>query len=259
MEFLFMGTGPADAIPRPGHSDPLCMDAQRPRSRSRRLRSAGLLRKGDTAILFDAGPDIGYQLTTHRIQDIDAVFLTHAHLDAGGGLKILDRWAGERGKVLPVYTERATRKRYGKFDHLEYRFVRKGQRVRVGTVSARFFRVTHSKKAGFPTLGFRIGRFAYASDAASIPASAMQILDGVCTLVLDAAYWFGQKYRGHMTPDKTIGYGRKLGVRCLVLTQTGHTFPPHDEAEKVVMKYAEERAPGMETLIAYDGLRVIMK
>jgi len=259
MEFLFMGTGPADAIPRSGHTDSLCKDAQRLYSKSRRLRSAGLLKKRGTCILFDAGPDIGYQLTIHRIDHIDAVFLTHAHLDAGGGLKVMNAWARNRGVTIPVYTERSTRRRYGDFDNLKYRFVRKGQRVKIGSLSATFFRVTHSLKAGFPTLGFRVGKFAYASDAASVPASAMKVLNGVCVFVLDAAFWFGRKYRGHMTPDKTVGYGRKLGVRCLVLTQTGHTFPPHDEAEKTVMKYANEQAPGMETFIAYDGLRLVMK
>lgn len=259
MELLFLGTGPAEAIPRNGHNDPLCRDAQRPGSKSRRLRSSALLKKGETRILFDAGPDLMYQLATHRIDRIDAVFLTHAHLDAAGGLKDLDRWAERRGVKLTVFTESATERRYGAHRHLRYRFVRPGQAVKIGSVFARFFRVSHSLKPGFPTLGFRVGRLAYASDTFSIPKGAMSILDGIHTFVLDSAFWFGTNYRGHMTPEKAVPVGRKLGLRRLVLTQTGHTFPPHDEAECEVQGFARARAPGTEVRIAYDGLRIRVK
>jgi phosphoribosyl 1,2-cyclic phosphate phosphodiesterase len=256
MEALFLGTGPAEAIPRIGHSDALCLDAMKPHSRSRRLRSAALLRSGETTLLIDAGPDIGYQLASHRVQRIDAVLLTHAHLDAGGGLRTLSDWASAHGVVLPVYTEHATLRRYGSFSGLEYRWVTAGATAKVGTTSVRFLRVRHSLQPGFPTLGFRIGRMAYASDVASIPAPTLKQLQGVRTLILDAAFWFEQKYRGHLTPDKSLKYAQWLGVEHLVLTQTGHTYPPHHEAEAFLKHYARSRAPHLKLTLAYDGLRL---
>lgn len=258
-ELLFLGTGPADPIPRPGHDDPLCADARKTGSKSRRLRSAALFSKGETRVLFDAGPDIGYQLASNRIHALDAAFLTHPHGDAAGGLASLDAWARERGVRLPVYTEKATERRYGSFPNLAYRFKRPGERAQIGLVRATFFRVTHSAKSGFPTFGFRIGAFAYASDVAALPKTALETLSGVCVLVLDAAFWPGQTHRGHLTADKSIAYGRKLGVRCLVLTQTGHTYPPHDEAERLLRRHAAEHAPGMDLVLSYDGLRLSMK
>jgi len=258
-ELLFLGTGPAEAIPRNGHDDALCRDAQKPRSKSRRLRSSALVKKGETRVLIDAGPDLAYQLATHRVDRIDAVFLTHAHLDAAGGLDALDAWAARRGEKLTVYTERATERRYGPHRHLRYRFVRPGQAVKVGAIFARFFRVSHSLKPGFPTLGVRIGHTAYASDLFSVPKSALALMEGIETMILDAAFWFGRTFRGHMTPDKSVSVARKLGVRRLILTQTGHTYPPHDEAEKEVRRYARERAPGTDVAIAYDGMRIRMR
>lgn len=255
-ELLFLGTGPAEAIPRPGHRDVLCADALKPRSKSRRLRSAAIVRHGDISALIDAGPDIGYQLATHRIERIDAVLLTHAHLDAASGLATLDAWAASRGLVLPVYTEHATFHRYGAFERLEYRFVKSGQKIRVGGLPVRFFRVRHSLQPGFPTLGFRFGALAYASDAAAVPVPARQKLQGVHTFVLDAAFWFGQRHRGHLTPDKSVRIARWIGVEHLVLTQTGHTYPPHAEAEAAVRKHAYEQAPGLKVSIAYDGMRL---
>jgi phosphoribosyl 1,2-cyclic phosphate phosphodiesterase len=256
MEALFLGTGPAEAIPRIGHSDALCFDAMKPHSRSRRLRSAAILRSGDASILIDAGPDIGYQLASHRVQKIDAVLLTHAHLDAGGGLRMLSDWAAAHGVILPVYTEHATLRRYGEFSGLKYHFMQSGATVKVGDMNVRFLRVRHSLQPGFPTFGFRIGRLAYASDVASIPAPTLKQLQGVRTLILDAAFWFEQKYRGHLTPDKAVKYAQWLGVEHLVLTQTGHTYPPHHEAEAFLKHYAKARAPEMKISLAYDGLRL---
>ncbi len=256
MELLFLGTGPAEAIPRMGHDDALCRDGMKPNSKSRRLRSAALLRLRETTILIDAGPDIGYQLASHRVQHLDAAFLTHAHLDAAGGLRALADWASASGRVLPVYTEAPTQRRYGSFPSLEYRFVKSGGTAKVGSLSTRFLRVRHSLQSGFPTLGFRIGKLAYASDVASIPAQTLKHLQGVRTLVLDAAFWFAQKYRGHLTPDKSIKYAQWLGVEHLVLTQTGHTYPPHVEAERALKAYAKEHAPQLKLILAYDGLRI---
>lgn len=256
MEALFLGTGPAEAIPRIGHSDALCADAMKTHSKSRRLRSAALLRSGETSILIDAGPDIGYQLASHRVQKIDAVLLTHAHLDAGGGLRMLSDWAAAHGTILPVYTEHATFRRYGAFSGLDFRFVKSGATAKVGPMNVRFLRVRHSLSAGFPTFGFRIGRLAYASDVASIPAPTLKQLQGVRTLILDAAFWFEQKYRGHLTPDKSVKYAQWLGVEHLVLTQTGHTYPPHHEAEAFLKHYARARAPHLKLSLAYDGMRL---
>lgn len=256
MELLFLGTGPAEAIPRAGHADALCLDAIKPHSKSRRLRSAAVLRSGQTEILIDAGPDIGYQLASHRIHHLDAALITHAHLDAAGGLETLSDWASASGRILTVYTESATLKRYGEFPGLEYRFMKSGGTAKIGGLTVRFLRVRHSLRAGFPTLGFRIGHLAYASDVASLPSQTLKSLQGVRTLVLDAAFWFEQKYRGHLTPDKSIKYAQWLGIEHLVLTQTGHTYPPHQEAETFLKRYAKERAPHLKLTLAHDGLRL---
>ncbi|MFA5854283.1 MAG: MBL fold metallo-hydrolase [Patescibacteria group bacterium] len=256
MELLFLGTGPAEAIPRMGHDDALCRDGLKPQSKSRRLRSAALLRLRETSILIDAGPDIGYQLASHRVQHLDAVILTHAHLDAAGGLRALGEWASAKKRMLTIYTEAPTQKRYGTFPGLEYRFVKSGATAKIGALSVRFLRVRHSLQSGFPTFGFRIGKLAYASDVASIPSQTLKQLQGVRTLVLDAAFWFAQKYRGHLTPDKSIKYAQWLGIEHLVLTQTGHTYPPHNEAERVLKAYAAVHAPDMKLSLAYDGLRL---
>ena len=74
--------------------------------------------------------------------------------------------------------------------------------------------------------------------------------------MLDAAFWFERKFRGHLTPDKSLKYALWLGVEHLVLTQTGHTYPPHHEAEAFLKHYARSRAPRLKLTLAHDGLRL---
>jgi phosphoribosyl 1,2-cyclic phosphate phosphodiesterase len=254
--FIFLGTGPAEAIPRQGHQDRLCLDARRRGSKSRRLRSSGLYVDGRTTLLFDAGPDISQQLAAERVEHLDGVLLTHAHLDAAGGLALIDRWAKARKLVLSVYTERATERRYGRFNNLSYRFIKPGEFVDFGDTTVRFFRVQHSVIPGFPTLGFRIGNFAYASDTYGFPLVTRHALAGVTDLILDGTFWFNTNFRGHLRVDESIELGKKLGVERLYLTQCGHTFPPYVEAAALVAEYAKKIAPGMVVTVAWDGLRI---
>ncbi|HLW46550.1 MAG TPA: MBL fold metallo-hydrolase [bacterium] len=85
MEIVFLGTGSAIPLPRPGHDCPQCRSRD---VRDRREPSALLI---DRRILIDAGPSIGALLASvgRSPDDIAAVVLTHRHRDAAGGLGIL--------------------------------------------------------------------------------------------------------------------------------------------------------------------------
>lgn len=255
--FVFLGTGPAEAIPRAGHTDPLCLDARKRGSRSRRRRSAGLYVSGRTQILFDAGPDVLEQLAGERVERFDAILLTHAHGDAAYGLPLISDWAKKRGLILPVYTEKATERRYGHFPNLEYRFVKPGESMKIGAAEVRFFRVQHS--VAFPTLGFRLGDFAYASDTNGLPPASRRALAGVTDLALDGTFWFGTNFPNHFRVDESIALGQKLGASRLYLTQCGHTFPPHAEAQAAITDYARKLASKMEVTVAWDGLELKLK
>jgi phosphoribosyl 1,2-cyclic phosphate phosphodiesterase len=171
-------------------------------------------------------------------------------------LSLIDRWAKARKLVLPVYTERATERRYGRFSNLAYHFIKPGESISFGETTVQFFRVRHSAIAGFPTLGFRIGDFAYASDTFGFPPVTRRALAGVKDLVLDGTFWLGTNFRGHFRVDESVTLGKKLGVERLYLTQCGHTFPPYVEAATLVDKYTKENAPKLKVTISWDGLKL---
>src|SRR3989338_8302948 len=62
MQFTLLGTCPASPIPRIYCNCRVCDDARKPNSKSARRRSSALLFANGRHILFDAGPDVLYQL-----------------------------------------------------------------------------------------------------------------------------------------------------------------------------------------------------
>ena len=54
--------------------------------KNKRLRPSALLSIGEKRFLFDAGPDLRYQLLRYGIEDLDALLLTHVHFDHIAGL-----------------------------------------------------------------------------------------------------------------------------------------------------------------------------
>ncbi len=77
-----------------------------PRPDPDRSGPATLVDAGDRLVLFDAGRGVA-----SRLDELDAVFLTHLHFDHIGGLGdlILASWNLGRTRPLPIYGPRGTR------------------------------------------------------------------------------------------------------------------------------------------------------
>ncbi len=229
MRIRFLGTGPAEAIPRAGHDDPLCRDALAG-GRSRRLRSSVLIQENGTSILIDAGPDLRAQLSSEEIRGLSAVFLTHRHSDAAGGVAWLP-------PELAIHEPDRT------------------TTVRAGPLTVTCVPVLHTTDGRFPTRGFAVnGRFGYVSDCRAIPPRSRRRLTGLDILAFDAAAYLGCRNPTHFSVEQTIDMAMKLRPRRLLLTQTGHTYPPHAIAMRAVRRYAKQCGCPFPVGIAYDGL-----
>lgn len=260
MRITFLGTGPSNGIPRAGHDDPACLDAVRG-GKSRRRRSSALVSSHGRTLLLDAGPDLDEQLDGVRLRRLDAVLLTHEHRDATGGLARLERRLLREGRRAKVYahpgTVRRLRARYPGLSALELVATTPRERLAFGPLEAQPLRVLHGD---VPTLGYRFtdgdGAMAYASDAHALPADTARRLDGIPMLVLDGAMWLGRRMSSHLAADQAIRLATRLRAGTLVLTQIGHGYPPHAEAERAVRALLRSldvaRPSGVR--LAYDGL-----
>lgn len=276
LALTILGSGPAEAIPRLGHRDELCRDARRKGSKSRRTRSSVWLCDADNrgthaesrrhkSILIDCSPDFKKQVRHAHIKKIDAVFCTHAHRDAVGGLDHLARWWPQRQAAPPtIFAECRTithiRMRTHAANFFRWREVTSGVPVTVGALTITPLRVAHTLKKEFPTLGFLIGRTCcYISDTKSVPAATRRLLKGVPRLILDAAFYFNRRRLPyHLTPDRAIRIATALRAQHLYLTQTGHTYPPHEAAEKEICRWwrKSKSAFPKSVHLCFDGMRI---
>jgi len=274
MHLLFLGTGPAEAIPRKGHTDAACLDAIKG-GKSRRTRSSVFLSDGDAKILIDAGPDFREQMKRafpsvipaqagiHRMDSrfrgndkakrTDAVFLTHAHLDACGGV-------GSVSRSVPIYTDPITAVRL-RLCHPKHTFVEfvPFKPIRIKSVEIIPFPVIHATSPDFPTHGYLFNHtLAYASDMKSLPPKSAALLRQIQTLVLDGAMYLNVQMPTHLSADASIQLAAKLRAKNLILTQIGHTYPPHAIAEKAVKKFAASSNlfDPQKIALAYDGLKI---
>ena len=100
MKITFLGTGTSIGVPEMLCSCAVC-GSENPKDK--RLRTSVLIETGTANILIDCGPDFREQVLRYKVDQIDAVLVTHEHYDHVGGMDDLRPFSFK--KSLPVYAE----------------------------------------------------------------------------------------------------------------------------------------------------------
>ena len=164
---------------------------------NKRLRTSALLEVGGLNLLFDAGPDLRQQALAVGLAHVDAVLLTHAHVDHIAGLDDLRPLNFAQKAAIPLYGTQPTLKFVRK--HFDYAFsegsegstrpslelveIQASTAFRVGSVEIMPLNVYHGT---WTIAGFRIGGLGYVTDASAIPPESLAHLYGLDLLVLNA-------------------------------------------------------------------------
>jgi phosphoribosyl 1,2-cyclic phosphate phosphodiesterase len=94
--------------------------------------------------------------------------------------------------------------------------------------------------------GFRIGNFAYITDASYVPESSMEKLIGVKYLVINALR--KEKHISHFSLREAIDVIRQISPRKAFITHISHQMG-------LARNVSEELPAGI--MLAYDGLKIV--
>lgn len=280
MELTFLGTGTSQGVPMIGCPCAVCRSAD---PRDRRQRTSALIRRGDMAIVIDAGPDFRQQMLSAGVRRLDAILLTHEHKDHTGGLDDVRAFNYFSQAPVDVYATAqvaaAVRRDYA------YAFAENpypgAPEMRLHLFSDEPFRVRghrddawpanfpadlstprtastgeaevvpilghHSPDplTGLPVTGFRIGKLAYLTDFNYISDDELEKLYGLEVLVINA---LGRRpHPSHFNLEQAVEVSHRVGARLTYLTHISHRMG----------FYADEQPTlPADVFLAYDGLSV---
>ncbi len=246
MRVTFLGTGTSRGIPVIGCGCEVCKSNS---PKNKRLRTSVLIESGVTVVI-DASVDFRTQMLRQDVRRLDAVVLTHAHVDHILGLDDVYPFNMRSGNPMPVHASPETLNEVKQT--FRYLFAEKKYpgvpSLALQTVDGPFqigdlhFEPIHVLHGQLPILGYRIGSFAFLTDVSEIPEGSFEKLQGVKYLALDALRR-GHHY-SHFSLDEAVEAARRIGA-----TQTYLIHMCHDlEHESTNRKLPDSVA------LAYDGL-----
>ncbi|HRO40206.1 MAG: MBL fold metallo-hydrolase [Flavobacteriales bacterium] len=251
MELVFLGTGTSQGIPVIGCGCEVCTSTD---PRDKRTRSSVLVRNNGVNLLIDAGPDLRQQMLREQVSELGGVLLTHEHMDHISGMDDLRAFsfAHEPPRAVQVFgdarTLHAVQRVYA------YAFNGHGYpgipQFQLNTIADQPFvaagvpvmpvEVMHQQ---LPVKGFRIGAFAYITDAKTVAPEEKAKLRGLNVLVVNALR--KKPHYSHFNLEEALTLVAELAPGRAFLTHISHLMGRH--ADVVLPANVQ---------LAHDGLKV---
>lgn len=256
MKIRFLGTGTSQGVPVIACSCPVCQSSD---ARDKRLRTSVLIELDNGYnVVIDTGPDFRYQMLRERVDHLDAVLMTHSHKDHIAGLDDVRAFNYHQQQSISIYADAPTlealqREFYYAFSAVKYpgvpqldlEEIKSGIPFDIFEQKIMPFEVLHYK---MPVMGFRIGRFAYITDAKTISQESRAQLKGLDVLVVNALQ--ESPHISHFTLEEALAFIDDIKPQRAYLTHISHRFGKHE--------YIEDLLPA-HVYAAYDRLTIEIK
>jgi phosphoribosyl 1,2-cyclic phosphate phosphodiesterase len=251
LKVTFLGTGTSQGVPIIGSDHPVCLSEN---PKDKRLRVSALLEWEHYCYVIDCGPDFRQQMLTNHVKKIDGIVFTHEHNDHVVGLDDIRPFYFRQGNISIYSHQRVLNSLKERF---AYVFETKNKYPGAPTLNENIIDDTPfilGNKRVIPVnvyhpelqvYGFRIGDFAYITDAKIIPQLELDKLKGVKTLVLNALR--KEEHRSHLSLNQALEVVDYLKPDKAYFTHISHHMGFHDDVQN-------ELPEGV--FLAYDNLKI---
>lgn len=251
MQITFLGTGTSQGVPVITCNCDTCLSDD---SRDKRLRSSVLIETQGLTFIIDTGPDFRQQMLREHVKKLDAVIFTHEHKDHIAGLDDIRAYNFMQKCAMEVYARASVNRVIKK--EFNYAF---GTHKYPGTPEIIQHNITNKlfiiKGVEFlpveamhyflKIFGYRIGEFAYLTDASDIALKEKKKLTGLDVLVVNALR--SKKHYSHYNLEQALALIKELSPQRAFLTHVSHMMGKHADIEKLLPENVH---------FAYDGLKI---
>jgi phosphoribosyl 1,2-cyclic phosphate phosphodiesterase len=256
LKIRFLGTGTSQGVPVIACSCPVCQSSD---TRDKRLRTSVLVELDNGYnVVIDTGPDFRYQMLREGVDHLDAVLMTHSHKDHIAGLDDVRAFNYHQQQSISIYADAPTlealqREFYYAFSAVKYpgvpqldlEEIKAGNSFEIFEQKIMPFEVLHYK---MPVMGFRIGKFAYITDAKTVSQESRAQLEGLDVLVVNALQ--ESPHISHFTLEEALAFIADVRPQQAYLTHISHRFGKHEYIEQLLPAHVH---------VAYDRLAIEVK
>lgn len=253
MKVTFLGTGTSQGIPVIGSDHPVCLSED---PRDKRLRVSVLVELEDSNIIIDCGPDFRQQMLSNPVAKLDAILFTHEHSDHTVGLDDIRPYFFKQGDIPIFAHKRVIESLRQRFDYI---FASENKYPGAPSVGENIienepFRVKNHRVIPINAMhnrvqvfGFRIGEFAYLTDAKTVVEEEAEKLKGVDVLVVNALR--KSPHHSHFNLEEAIDFIQKINPKRAYLTHISHLMGFHEEVQAELPE---------NIFLAYDNLQITL-
>jgi len=268
-KLTFLGTGTSSGVPMIGCDCPVCRSKD---PRDRRYRASALVEYGGLTMMVDCGPDFRSQAIRTDIKHLDAILLTHNHMDHIGGLD--DTRPLNLCEAHPVniycesYVESTLRKMFAYAFDLPryqgspewrmhqigsepfkvysnagdeiltwergygYRHLPADPAVEVKSVEVVPIKGWHLKEKQISVTGYRFGNIAYLTDMNYLEESEFEKLKGLDAVTINCVK--PGPHHSHFSLNECLEFFEKVGAKESYITHMSHLLPCHEEFDRML-------------------------
>lgn len=206
--------------------------------RDKRLRASVLVEYEGLKLLVDAGPDFRSQMLRAGSPHLDAILLTHHHIDHTGGLDDVRALNYLERRAFPIYCETVVQeslKRQFYYAFSDYKYPGAPE-YNLQTITSLPFKIegveivpVRAMHYKLPILGFRFGECAYVTDANFIPEPEFEKLKGLKIFVINTVK--RDKHISHYSLGEAVEICEKVGAEQSFLTHLSHLLPRYADLD----------------------------